>query len=210
MAAVISALGAEDTITFPEIAWDTYCRLNDENSSPSIRMSYWKGALEIMTVSARHEYWGRSLESLVRTYANALRLDVISFGSLTMRRSDLQAGLEPDACFYFGPMAAAMRGRSHLDLHTDPAPDLAVEIDISRRSFSKLPLYAALGIREIWRFHQEEVFLHELAEGEYRSITASAWLPRLSGAQLRELLAESLSLSSHEWDERIRAAAQGQ
>ncbi len=169
-AATATASTAEDVVILHDISWDTYCRLNDENFSPAIRMSFFEGALEIMTLSSRHENWERKIEVLVQTFAGTIRLDCESFGSVTMRRKDLRAGLEPDACFYFGPMAAAMRGREQLDLHTDPAPDLAVEIDISRRSLPKFPLYAALGIREIWRFHREEVVLYELVDGEYRVI----------------------------------------
>ena len=33
-----------------------------------------------------------------------------------------------------------------------PVPDLAVEIDITRRSIVRQPIYAKLGVREIWRF----------------------------------------------------------
>ncbi len=104
-------------------------------------------------------------------------------------------------------MAAAMRGRGELDLHTDPAPDLAVEIDISRRSLPKFPLYAALGIREIWRFHREELAVYELVDGEYRAIPKSSVLPGISGALLTQLLADSSILTSPEWLDRARAAA---
>jgi len=69
---------------------------------------------------------------LVHTLAAAMGLDSESFGSVTMRRKDLGGGLEADACFYFGNMAVAMRGRDELNLQLDPAPDLAVEVDISR------------------------------------------------------------------------------
>ncbi len=205
--AAATAPAAEDVVILEDISWDTYCRLNDENFSPAIRMSFFEGALEIMTLSSRHENWERKIEVLVQTFAGAIRLDCESFGSVTMRRKDLRAGLEPDACFYFGPMAAAVRGREELDLHTDPAPDLAVEIDISRRSLPKFPLYAALGIREIWRFHREEVVLYELVDGQYRVIEKSTVLPSIGGARLTQLLAESRSMPSPDWLDRVRAAA---
>ena len=146
--AVATASGAEDVVVLRDISWGTYCQLNDENFSPAIRMAYFEGSLEIMTISARHENWERKIDLLIHTLAGALGIDCEGFGSVTMRRKDLRSGLEPDACFYFGPLAAIMRGREALDLQTDLAPDVAVEIDISRRSFSKFPLYAALGIRE--------------------------------------------------------------
>ena len=205
-AAAMNASAAEDVVVLRDIAWETYCQLNDENFSPAIHMAFFEGFLEIMTVSARHENWEGTIETLVHALAWAVRLDVTTFGSVTMRRKDLRAGLEPDACFYFGQMAATMRGRKELDLHSDPAPDLAVEIDISRRSFAKFPIYAALGIREIWRFHENELALYELAEGEYRAIDQSVALPRMTGARLTQLLADSQTMASPEWLDRVRSA----
>ena len=198
---------AEDVVVLEDISWDTYCRLNDENFSPAIRISYFEGALEIMTLSARHEKWERMIEVLVHALVEALGLDCVSFGSVTMRRKDLRAGLEPDTCFYFGSMAAAMRDRDELNLHTDPAPDLAVEIDVSRRSLPKFPLYAALGIGEIWRAYKDEMVLYQLVDGEYRVILASNLLPGMTGVRLAQLLADGRALPVTEWLSRVRAAA---
>ena len=205
--ATVTASAAEDVVVLHDISWDTYCRLNDENFSPAIRMSFFEGALEIMTLSARHGNWERKIEILVHTLVEAMGLDCECFGSVTMRRKDLLAGLEPDACFYFGPMAAAMRGRDVLDLHTDPAPDLVVEIDVSRRSLPKFPLYAALGIGELWRAHQDEMVLYQLVDGEYRVIPASKLLPGMTGVRLAQLLADGRALPVTEWLSRVRVAA---
>ena len=206
-AATATASTAEDVVILRDISWDTYCRLNDENFSPAIRISFFEGALEIMTLSARHENWERKIELLVHTLVETMGLDCECFGSVTMRRKDLRAGLEPDSCFYFGPMAAAMRRRDELNLHTDPAPDLAVEIDVSRRSLPKFPLYAALGIGEIWRAHQDEMVLYQLVDGEYRVIPASKLLPGMTGVRLAQLLADGRALPVTEWLSRVRAAA---
>ena len=207
--AVATASGAEDVVVLRDISWGTYCQLNDENFSPAIRMAYFEGSLEIMTISARHENWERKIDLLIHTLAGALGIDCEGFGSVTMRRKDLRSGLEPDACFYFGPLAAIMRGREALDLQTDLAPDVAVEIDISRRSFSKFPLYAALGIRELWLFSQDEIALYQLADGEYRSVQQSAFLAHMTSACLTQLLADCRLMPLPEWLARVRAAAEG-
>jgi Uma2 family endonuclease len=205
--AAVTAPGVEEVVVLRDISWDTYCRLNDENFSPAIRMTFFGGALEITALSSRHENWARKIEVLVQVLSGAMGLDCETFGSATIRRKELSAGLEPDACFYFGPMAAAMREKGELNFQTDPAPELAVEVDISRRSFSKFPLYAALGIGEIWRFHEREMALYELVDGEYRPIQTSKLLPGIGGALITRLLGESQTLPSPEWQERVRAAA---
>lgn len=199
--------GAEDVVLMQDISWNTYCRLNDENELLATRMAFFEGTLEIMTVSAKHEKWERKIDFLVRTLADSLGLDCEGFASVTMRRSDLLAGVEPDACFYFGPLAAAMRGREELDLHIDPAPELAVEVDISRRSISKFSLYASLGVAELWRFHQDEVLIYRLEGRQYQQAAASQFLPNVSAVTLSHLLADANVLPLSEWIQRIRSAA---
>ena len=44
-----------------------------------------------------------------------------------------------------------MAGRDTIDLTVDPPPDLIVEVDISHPSLDKFPIYASLGIPEVWR-----------------------------------------------------------
>jgi Uma2 family endonuclease len=159
---------------------------------PATRRRYFEGALEIMTVSARHENWERRIDFLVRALAVAMGMDCESFGSVTMRRKDLRAGIEADACFYFGPMAAAIRGCAELNLHTDPAPELAVEVDVSRQSNSKLPLYAALGIGEIWRFTPDELVIYRTdGRGEYLMVQEASYYVASRGSALTQLLADA-------------------
>ena len=82
-----------------------------------------------------------------------------------------------------------------------------MEIDVSRRSLPKFPLYAALGIGETWRAHQDEMVLYQLVDGEYRVIPASKLLPGMTGVLLAQLLADGRALPVTEWLSRVRAAA---
>jgi len=50
--ATVTAAAAEDVNVLRDIVWETYCQLNDENGSPAVRMAFFQGELEIMTVSA--------------------------------------------------------------------------------------------------------------------------------------------------------------
>jgi Uma2 family endonuclease len=67
---------------------------------------------------------------------------------LTDLREDLACGFEPDACFYLDHADAIAPDRP-LDLAVDPPPDLVVEVDITRSSLDKFPIYAALGVPEV-------------------------------------------------------------
>ncbi len=80
-----------------------------------------------------------------------LRISYESLGSVTLKQKDLLAALEPDECYYI-QHADDIEGKDRLDLNIDPPPDLAIEVDIMSRSVARQPIYAALGIPELWRF----------------------------------------------------------
>jgi Uma2 family endonuclease len=61
-----------------------------------------------------------------------------------------------------------------------PAPDLAVEIDITRRSVPREPVYAELGVRELWRFDGERLIVLLLQDnGNYKASLSSPTFPFL-------------------------------
>jgi Uma2 family endonuclease len=72
-----------------------------------------------------------------------------------------------------------------LDFTVDPPPDLAIEIDVSRSSVPRQPVYAALGVPELWRFNgQTLTVLHRRESGEYEPAESSLALPSLPVAEL--------------------------
>src|SRR5205085_4507682 len=107
--------------------------------------------LEAMSLSPEHESYARFLEELMTAVRLRLRVNIRSFGSATIRKQKRRKGNEPDACFYV-QNAAATGNKLQLDFATDPPPDIAVEVDIHHDSLNKFPIYAALGVPEIWRF----------------------------------------------------------
>ncbi len=83
---------------------------------------------------------------------------------------------EPDTSFYV-QNAARMIGKRRIDLETDPPPDVVVEIDVSNESLSKFPIYAALGVPEIWLYDGQEARFYQLSEQSYREIPRSLAFP---------------------------------
>jgi Uma2 family endonuclease len=189
------------------IRWETYERLLAEHEeSRSIHFAYDQGALEIMVLSPRHEAIKHLLALLVEVLAEEMGIDVYGFGSTTFRRRDLQRGFEPDACFYIR-QEARVRGKTEIDLAVDPAPDLVIEIDISHPSLDKFPIFAALGVAEIWRYDGSEVAILALSAGSYTKRAESTMLPGVTGRQLTDWLETGQRLRRTEWLRRVRTWA---
>lgn len=186
------------------VSWETYERLlteHEENSST--HFTYDQGMLEIMVLSARHESLKHILALLVDLIAGEMELDIYGLGSTTFQREDLARGFEPDACFYI-QHEAAVRGKAAIDLTIDPPPDLVIEIDITSPSLNKFPIFAALGVTEVWRYDGEQVTIFALRGDQYVVQTESIFLPPMTGKVLTELVEASQSLKRTAWLRRVR------
>lgn len=75
---------------------------------------------------------------------------MITLGTTTLNRPDIEKGAEPDNCFYIQnqPQVAGKK----IDLIQGPPPDLIVEVDITQTDINKLSLYASMGSLEFWRY----------------------------------------------------------
>jgi len=79
-------------------------------------------------------------------------------------------------------------GKEVLDLSTDPSPDLVVEIDLSHDSSDKFPIYAALGITEVWRYSRNALIFYRLVEESYVSQDRNAAFPFVPAGLLQEYM----------------------
>ena len=102
-----------------------------------------------------------------------------------MRKRKKTKGNEPDACFYV-QTAAAIGNRIVLDFAVDPPPDVVVEVDIHHDSRDNYPIYAALGVPEIWRYDGQAMTIYHLHEADYVIAEASQALPMLDSQVLTE------------------------
>jgi len=163
-------------IHLDHVPWETYCRLREIPENASVRMTFDRGALVLMSPSKRHEHVSELLGQLVVEWAVARELEFQSCGTVTFQREDLARGTEPDKCFYT-QHEAAVRDRDELDLTVDPPPDLAVEVDVTAVSQRKLEIYAAVGVPEIWLWRDETLQVLRLQGEHYRETAGSTALP---------------------------------
>jgi Uma2 family endonuclease len=190
------------------ISWETYQQLLDDRGQTSCpRLAYDQGTLEIMTPNFAHEDLNRTLAQLIVAIAIARDIDYCDAGSTTFDRQDVDKGFEPDSCFYFA-QAAVVQGKQRLDLDVDPPPELVIEIDITHPSLSKLPICAALGIAEVWRYNGTCVEIYRLCQQGYQRAEVSAVLEGVTTTAIAHFLDLRRTMSGPEWFRTVMAWAQ--
>jgi Uma2 family endonuclease len=171
------------------ISWDFYERLLEEIGNRPIRVTYDSGSLEIMAPLHIHEHWKTRFGFLIESLCTEREIDFIPGGSVTLRLQRKDKGLEPDECYYIQNAAAVEFKDDSSDLTKYPAPDLAIEIDITSRSIQREPIYAALGIPELWRFDGKNLTVLLLGGGsQYTVSQASLAFPFLPMAEFSRFL----------------------
>lgn len=192
------------------VSWDTYERLlADLQDSHAVHCAYDRGVLEIMAPSAEHERPNRTIALFVEEVAAEMGIDVDNVGSNTFKREDLARGFEPDTCFYI-QNAERVKGKTRIDLTLDPPPDLVIEIAITSPLLNKFPIFAALGIPEIWRYDGKAVTIYVLEQGEYRAQETSLALPKVTNRLVSQFLEDSRITKRSVWIRNVRAWAQQQ
>jgi len=164
---MIVAMKRADRVMLYNISWQQFENLlKDLGDRRSARLAYDQGTLEIMTPLPEHEYYKEVFGIAVQDIAEELELNYESLGSTTWKRESRMAGVEADNCFYF-QNEAAIRCRLDLDLRKDPPPDLVLEIDITSKSLDRFPIYARLGVPELWCYDSGELKIYHLQDGKY-------------------------------------------
>jgi Uma2 family endonuclease len=156
----------ERRIVIGGLTFKDYVLLGDVlGHRPSLRLTYLKGTLEIMTTSRTHEQLKKLLARLLELYALLRGVRVTGFGNATFRREEAERGLEPDECYCIDTVKEY--------------PDLALEIVVSRPLVDKLAVYQGLGVREVWVYEGGRVTVRRLEDGAYVAASRSVWFPDL-------------------------------
>lgn len=161
-----------DRFVLRDVSWDRYIALRDDPAQMRVRMIYFQGVLELMSPSGPHEQIKRLLERLIDAWCDVHEIPAIPYGSTSYRKQKNAVGLEPDSCYYV-QNAVRLGGKSEIDLLVDPPPDLAVEVDLTSSSLDRLPIYAALGVPEVWRTDGDWFQIYRLAGDRYLEVPHS-------------------------------------
>ena len=170
------------------VSWDIYLQLlEDLCDDRSVRLTFNRGVLEIMSPKRLHEQITRLVDMVVTLLAFELGMNLDNCGAMTLRIESAQRGGEPDSCFYIAN-EAAVRGVDEINLQVHPPPDIVLEVDITSPSLDKFGLYLAARVPEVWRYDGAHISFHALSEGRYEISSYSLGFPHLTAAMLERYL----------------------
>ncbi len=142
-----------------------------EEVNPGIRITYWNGKIELMTLGEKHETISRLINLLLGLYFLHKGIEFIPVGSATRESETENVSFQPDESYYLGEQ------KEH--------PDLAIEIIITSGSEKKLEKYRRLNIAEVWFWQNNAITVYTLINGDnkeeisYKEVKESKLLPDL-------------------------------
>lgn len=194
---------AKGGVVLHAVSWSEYERVGQIFRDRPVRLTYDEGTLEIMTTSFRHERRKALLRKMIDALAEEMRIDLASGGSMTFKEKTVRKGLEPDEC-YWVQHEREIRGRDEISLQNAPPPDLVLEIEVSRSVMSRMSIYAAFGVPEIWRCRLKAIRVVRFIDGKYRTSDRSAAFPFLNPSALLPFLNQPADVSEVEMIRRFR------
>ena len=157
--------------------WSDYQRLLElRGDRPVPRIAYANGTLQLMTPSRYHERLKSLIGQLVEVWCLEHDIEFGTFGSWTLESKEHERGLEPDECYILGTQQDADR------------PDLAIEVVWTSGGIDKLPIYHALGVREVWIWRRGALTVHTRRDAGYEPTAQSELLPGIDLVELCSFL----------------------
>lgn len=193
----------ERRIVLTGISWPLYEQLRENEENWHVRMAYDNGRLELMSPSPSHEVIKGLIGQMIEAFTEELGIPRRSLGSTTWKRRELGKGCEADECYYILNHHRVYR-HIDVDLTVDPPPDLVVETEVKRSAVSKLRIYSALGVPEIWRWRKRGLRAYSLREGKYDEREFSLNLPMLRVKDLEPFLAFESAADESAWIRKFR------
>jgi Uma2 family endonuclease len=180
-----------------DVPWDAYQLLVDSVEHGRFRHTYDNGTLEMMSPSYDHENTHKLISRMLEMLSFQWQTAILSVGSTTQRKKGMKKGVEPDASYYFQSELTARELLAKGE--RAPPPDLAIEVDIRSSSIPRLPTYAKLGIREVWRFDGKTMtFLKLGRSSKYIRVKSSLAFPILAPNDLLIFLQQRAVKSENE------------
>lgn len=168
----------DQRFTHSGVSWEQFKLIQEAFSdSPGIRLSYYRGEVEILAVSQDHEIFSGTIAGLLFIYFADQGIEFFPTGSCTQEKKGI-ASAQADQSYCIGTQK--------------DTPDLSIEVVFTSGTLAKLDRYQRLGVPEIWFWEDGLFTLHHLKKSGYERIYRSEVLPDLD----IDLLARCLLMTS--------------
>jgi Uma2 family endonuclease len=176
----VDPLPERDHFLFENVDWEFYEKTLKqlERAGQHARVTYDEGRMEIMMKSGWHEVLKTAIARVLEHYSFVADIAIQGLGESTCKDAEKKKGLEPDECYYI-TNKMLLDSDGYLDLENGPPPDLAIEAEISQTAIPKQPIYARLGVPELWRANFEGITVLRLEGNDYVPREASSYFPQL-------------------------------
>jgi Uma2 family endonuclease len=170
------------------VSWNEYSQFLDATADYNLRHTYDGYTLELMTPLKSHDWIKRILGRMIETMAFDLQFKIQSVGSTTLPSTKVEKGVQPDEGYYV-TNEPVVRGKDTYEPDVDPPPDLIIEVDVTSSCVPRFPIFALLGIREIWHYSNGELEILWLAEnGDYMRHESSREFPFIESTAVEAIL----------------------
>ncbi|MEP0918099.1 Uma2 family endonuclease [Leptolyngbya sp. DQ-M1] len=126
--------------------------------TPGVKLSYYKGTIEILMPGLDHERFSCIINYLVSTFLLKQGVWFQMTGSVTQERKR-EVSAQADESFCLGRLK--------------PIPDLSIAVVFTSGGVNKLAKYRALGVPEVWFWEDGVLKLYHLREEGYHQIDRS-------------------------------------
>lgn len=191
----------EQRVILPSVSWQQFEQLLAElGNERQTRLTYLRGKLEMMTPVEAHERCSKLIDSLIQVLVDEPSIPLTSITPVLLKQQALGCATEPDACYYLEDRS--FRNRHEIDLSQEAPPDLLVEVALTKSNLDKLPIYATLGIPEVWRYIttagedmlKGTLLMYELQDDRYIERSHSQAFPFLPADRVLAFLEQSDSI----------------
>jgi Putative restriction endonuclease len=141
--------------------WENFkCLQQGFAQSSGVRLFYYDGTIEIIMPGRLHELFKRLIGLMIETFLLDRSLEFVPTGSMT-QEIDQVVFAEADESYEIGEFR------------------LSIEVPVTSGNTSKLKLYQALGVHEVWFWEDGVMTMYHLVEGEYQPVDRSL-IPELA------------------------------
>ncbi len=186
--------------------YETLLKRREDKAGLRIRYNSKTQEIRIMSPLPKHGNQADLLADLVKALLRHERKDWQSFTPITLKRINEQ-GIEPDYCFYIDNRDRIL-GKERIDLEIDPAPYLAIEIDLN--CTTKTEDYQAIAPLELWVYREKQLLIYQFDSQQYRESEISRLFPNYD---LKRLIPQYIergwqigsSVALREFEEEVRS-----